>query len=115
DVIFDTVATASVGKLRTILRPGGRVVTAGAVGGGAILGPLGAFLRRALGSKLRGVDARIILASANVEDLSLSAAWLGDGTWRPVVQRAYPLGQTAEACRELEGGRVAGKLVINVD
>jgi NADPH:quinone reductase-like Zn-dependent oxidoreductase len=36
------------------------------------------------------------------------------GTVVPVIDRTYPLEQAADAIRYLEGGHVAGKLVLTV-
>lgn len=114
DVILDTVCTESTRTLRDLLSENGRVVTLGALGGGKVLGPLGPLLRRALGAKLHKVNASIMFADANMEDMATLMGWLADGTVKPVIARVSPLAQTADACRELERGHVAGKLVITV-
>lgn len=114
DVILDTVATHPLRELKPMLKPGGRYVTVGALGGGKVLGPLTPMVRRTLRAKATRVDSRGMLAKPNSADLAIIAGWLADGTIRPVIQQEFSLPDTADACRELERGHVAGKLVIQV-
>lgn len=112
DIVLDTVGTASVSQLKTLLAPGGRVVLVGAIGGGRLLGPLGATLRRGIGARLRGVDHRGIMAKVRADDLALLGGWLADGSLVPVVHETPGLARAIEALRRLEAGHVAGKLVV---
>ncbi len=112
DVILDTVGTASVSSLTALLAPGGRVVLVGAVGGGRLLGPLAATLRRAVAARVRGVDHRRMMARVRAGDLTALAGWLADGSLAPAVQQTFDLDQALEALRLLEAGHVAGKLVV---
>ncbi|WP_084039134.1 NAD(P)-dependent alcohol dehydrogenase [Demequina sp. NBRC 110053] len=114
DVVIDTVATAALRDLRALLSQGGRVVTVGAVAGGRLLGPGGPLVRRQIGGRLTGVDHGMMLAKVVQSDLAQLADWLADGSLTPVVQETYPLDRAAQACRVLEDGHVAGKLVIAV-
>lgn len=114
DLILDTVSTQPLREIRRMLVPGGRYVTVGAQGGGKVLGPLSSMIRRGLAAKVLGVDSRRLFASGKTEDFRTIAGWLGDGRLKPVIQKVYTLDQTADACRELEAGHVAGKLVISV-
>jgi NADPH:quinone reductase-like Zn-dependent oxidoreductase len=114
DVIIDTVATQSLGALAALLAPGGRIVTVGALGGGSLLGPAGAMVRRTVAGKVRRIDHRMMFAQPRQEDLALLAGWLADGTVRPVIQAVRPLSSAGESLAELEAGHVAGKLVLTV-
>lgn len=114
DVIVDTVATASVSQLSRILEPGGRVATVGATSRAKLLGPATAVAGRAFGAKLRGVEAGLVMAKTSADDLGLLAGWVGDGAVRPVIAREYPFEEAVDALRELETGRVAGKLVVRM-
>lgn len=40
------------------------------------------------------------------------AAWLRDGSFRPLETTAYPLSKVADAHRDIESGRTVGKLVL---
>ena len=46
------------------------------------------------------------------DDLETLAAMLASGAIRPVIERTYPLAETADALRHLGEGHAAGKLVI---
>jgi NADPH:quinone reductase-like Zn-dependent oxidoreductase len=48
------------------------------------------------------------------EDLSFLTELIEAGTLTPVIDRTYPLRETAEAIRYLETGRARGKVVIAV-
>lgn len=114
DVVIDTVSTASVATLKSLLAPGGRIITVGGTGRGRLLGPAAALARRTLSAKAQRVDARAMLASVRRDDLSTLAAHLAAGELRPVIAREYPLASSVDALRELEAGRVSGKLVVRV-
>ena len=114
DVVLDTVSTQPVRAMRRRLNDGGRWVLAGAIGNGALLGPLRPFMARLVAAKLLGVDAKMMMAETKAEDLAIIAGYLADGTLAPVIARTYPLAETSTACAELERGHVAGKLVITV-
>jgi NADPH:quinone reductase-like Zn-dependent oxidoreductase len=51
----------------------------------------------------------------NQKDLNFMKELLEAGKVVPVIERRYPLGETAEAIRYLEEGHAQGKLVITVD
>ena len=53
-------------------------------------------------------------AQANQQDLVQLGEWLESGTIVPVIDRTYPLAETAEAIRYLEAGHARGKVVITV-
>ena len=114
DVVLDTVSTEPVRAMRRRLNEGGRWVLSGAIGNGALLGPLRPFMARLVAAKLLGVDAKMMMAETRAEDLAIIADWLANGTLEPVIARTYALAETATACAELERGHVAGKLVITV-
>ncbi|GIG55026.1 NAD(P)-dependent alcohol dehydrogenase [Demequina activiva] len=114
DVILDTVATQSLRSLRTLLADGGRVVTVGAVGGGRLLGPASALLRRIVAAGPLRVRHRGMLAEPTPADLTLLASWLSDGSLRPVIQSARPLTEAHASLEELEEGHVAGKLILTL-
>ena len=54
-------------------------------------------------------------AKMNQKDLVYMKELLEAGKVVPVIERRYPLGETAEAIRYLEEGHAQGKLVITVD
>ncbi len=55
-----------------------------------------------------------VLARPNQEDLACMKELLEAGKVIPVIDRCYPLSETAEAIRYLEAGHARGKVVITV-
>ena len=54
------------------------------------------------------------LAKNSKEDLLLLKDLIESGKVRPVIDRTYPLNETADAMRYLEEGHARGKVVITV-
>ena len=54
------------------------------------------------------------VAKPNQNDLVMIKELLEAGKVKPVVDRCYPLAETAEAIRYLEEGHAQGKVVITV-
>ncbi len=69
---------------------------------------LGPFLG-SQGRSLRALDAK-----AATERVELVARLVEEGKLRTVIDRVYPLAETAQALRELEQGHAKGKIVIRV-
>ena len=61
-------------------------------------------------------DAKVVIGMArkNPEALLFLTKLLEDGAIRPVIDRCYPLEQTAEAHRYVDAGHKHGNVVINV-
>lgn len=114
DVIIDTVSTRSLRQLKPLLSTAGRVATLGGIANGKILGPGRPIIGRMISAKIFGVPHEKVFADINADDLAWLSARLADGSLTPVIQRTFALAETAEACRLLEQGHVAGKLVIRV-
>ena len=112
DVVIDPGGNRSVRHLRRILAPGGRLVLLGAGHGpGGAMGRLaGGIIRKRV---LRQPIA-IFIAAVRREDLVTLRELVEAGKVRPVIDRTYPLEQTADALKYLESGAVCGKVVITV-
>jgi NADPH:quinone reductase-like Zn-dependent oxidoreductase len=54
-------------------------------------------------------------AKPNKKDLVFTAELLETGNVVPVIDRCYPLSETAEAIRYLEEGHARGKVIITVE
>ena len=72
-----------------------------------LLGPLLSLIGRK--------KIRFFLAKLNKTDLGLLADLLESGKVVPIIDRRYPLSETAEAVRYLEEGHARGKVVITVE
>lgn len=55
-----------------------------------------------------------VVARPNQKDLAFLKELLEAGNVVPVIDRCYPLSETAEAIRYLEAGHARGKVVITV-
>ena len=113
DVILDMVGNHALLASRRVLNPNGIYVMVG--------GPKGRWvapLDRAIAAKVLSwfVSQRMgmMLASLNPEDLGALGELMRFGKVKPVIDRTYPLAQTAEALRYLEAGHARGKVVITV-
>lgn len=110
DLILDAGAYRSFLGYRRLLRPGGRYVL---VGGG-----FSEFLQALLLGPLFSLRARrkmgVMLASPNPKDLETLADLLQSEKIRPVIDRRFPLEETAEAVRWVIEGRARGKEVIRI-
>lgn len=65
-------------------------------------------------SRMGNKKLRFFMARVNNADLTLLADLLGAGTIVSVIDRRYPLSDTADAVRYLEEGHARGKIVITV-
>jgi NADPH:quinone reductase-like Zn-dependent oxidoreductase len=114
DFILDNVANHSLSELRRALTPTGTLVPNGGgfenrwfAGGGRVIGAhvLSRFVSHTL---------RPFLVSPKLEDLVVLKQLIEAGKVTPVIDRAYPLGETPEAIGHVGGGHARGKVVITV-
>jgi NADPH:quinone reductase-like Zn-dependent oxidoreductase len=113
DVILDTVGNRSLRDLRRALTPNGTLVIVGG-GGGRLLGPVAQLARAFVLDRFVRQQIKPVMAKIRKEDLLLLKTLVDDGKLTPVIDRACPLHETAEAVRYLEGGHARGKVVITV-
>ena len=109
DVIFDIVGTPSFSRCRGSLTPGGVYLT---------VTPTLAVIPHLLGigSKRAIIEfAGVRPASAKTKDLIFIRELIEMGKLRAVIDRVYPLEQTAEAHRYVEKGHKKGNVVITVE
>lgn len=113
DLIYDAVGNRSVSDYRRALSPNGICVVAG------FTTMLRLFEHLALGAWVSRTSRQKIglmgTAQPNQKDLLFVKALLEAGKVVPVIDRRYPLSETAEAIRYLETGRARGKVIITVE
>ncbi|MEO8609515.1 MAG: NAD(P)-dependent alcohol dehydrogenase [Chloroflexota bacterium] len=112
DLIYDAVGNRSIGDYRRALNPQGRCVIAGftrlpLLFQHMILGPL---------TSRNGRQKVGLMPTASVkkQDLIFIKELLETGKITSVIDRRYPLSETAEAIRYLEAGHARGKVIITI-
>jgi NADPH:quinone reductase-like Zn-dependent oxidoreductase len=110
-VLFDNVGTRGWKQTSRVLAPGGVTVM--------ITGPKHGWfgpMREAIGRRLAASrsNERFVnfTASVKTDDLVTLSEMLGAGAIVPVIERTYPLAETAAALRHLGEGHARGKLVL---
>jgi NADPH:quinone reductase-like Zn-dependent oxidoreductase len=115
DLIIDNAGRRPLSRLRRALAPKGTLVIVGGDGGGRWTGGFfrGVFRAPAVslfvGQRLRGLNSKL-----KREDLIALSELIEAGKVTPVIDRTYPLSESADAIRYLETGHVRGKIVITV-
>ncbi|MDX2376119.1 NAD(P)-dependent alcohol dehydrogenase [Microbacterium sp. LRZ72] len=109
EVVFDAIGTSTFGKCRRILRPDGVYVS-------SELGPGWQNLPLSLLGMMRRRRRRVVFPfpeddQAVVEEIR---DHLDGGTFRPVIDRTYPLEDIVAANRFVETGQKIGNVVIAV-
>ena len=66
-------------------------------------------------SKFVHQEMGMMMARASQNDLALLAELMQQGKVMPVIDKIYKLSDAVEAMRNLETGRVKGKIVIQMD
>ena len=111
DLIVAANGNRSISEYKRALRPNGTYVMTGGsekqMFQAMLLGPWISMT----GTKKMGN----VMAKPNTRDLGFVKELLEEGLVTPVIDRRYPLGETAEALRYLEQGHAQGKVVITVE
>jgi putative PIG3 family NAD(P)H quinone oxidoreductase len=117
DVVLDNMGAKYLDRNVSVLADEGRLVVIGLQGGvkaeldlGQLLRKRGAVIATALRS--RPVEGKAAICASVVEHV-----WplVADGKVKPIVHRALPLEQAAEAHRIVEAGSHTGKVLMTVD
>ena len=113
DLIYDAIGNRSVSDYRRALKPQGRCVIAGFTSMPRL------FEHMILGRLMSKKDGKQVgmmgTSNANKEDLLCIKELLETGKVIPVIDRCYPLRETAKAIRYLETLHARGKVIINVE
>ena len=113
DLVFDNVENRTLSECRRALTPGGTLVLNSGTGARGIQ-MLVRLLKPLLVSPFVRQNLRRYLSMPNHQDLVVLKELVESGKLKPVVDRTYPLDETSEALRYIEGGHARGKVVVTV-
>jgi NADPH:quinone reductase-like Zn-dependent oxidoreductase len=114
DLVVDAVMNRSLGALRRAAKPDGTIVLIGAAKGATGGGPMLRFVGALLARRFASQTVAVVQTQRSRDDLLFLAELIEAGKVTPVIDRTYPLSETAEAIRYLETLRARGKVVIRV-
>ena len=114
DVILDVASSGSLSSRRRVLEPNGTLVGVGAANNDGTASIVAGLLETAVLSRFGNQKMPFFLAKNSKEDLIVLKELIEAGKVKPVIDRTYPLNQTAEAIRYLETGHARAKVVITV-
>ena len=114
DVILDNVGNRTIRDLRRAVTPTGIVIVNGGGSPGRIIGAVGSVLRAAVVNLFVRQQITMVPTTWSRDDLLAVAELVEAGTLRPVIDRTYPLVDTAAGLEYVEAGHARGKVVIRV-
>jgi NADPH:quinone reductase-like Zn-dependent oxidoreductase len=114
DVILDNVGSLALTRLRRALTAKGTLVLNGGGSPGHVFGPVGTLLRAVVANAFVPQRLRPLPSRQKREELLAVTALIEDGKLIPIVDRTYPLADTADGLRHVEQGHARGKVVVTV-
>jgi NADPH:quinone reductase-like Zn-dependent oxidoreductase len=114
DVIFDNVSSLPLSRLRAALTPKGTLVVNGGGSPGHVFGPVAGIVRAVVANAFVSQRLRPLPSRQNREELLAVTALIEDRKLTPIIDRTYPLADTAEGLRHMEQGHARGKVVVTV-
>jgi NADPH:quinone reductase-like Zn-dependent oxidoreductase len=113
DVIIDLAGKHRLSELRGVLAPRGTYI-ASTDAGGPVLGPVPLLFAVTVTSPFVSQRLKTLAARRNPDDFTHLGHLVATGKVTPVIERTYPLSQTADAIRHLETEHARGKIVLTV-
>jgi NADPH:quinone reductase-like Zn-dependent oxidoreductase len=106
DIIMNVNGAISFAQCEKSLNPGGRLLL--------VLGSFSQAMGREKPSKESGKKVIAGVAAERLADLQLLAQLAENGAFKPVIDRSYPLAQTADAHAHVDTGRKKGNVTITM-
>jgi NADPH:quinone reductase-like Zn-dependent oxidoreductase len=114
DVILDNVSSLPLTRLRGVLTKKGTLVLNGGGTPGHVFGPIGTLLKAVVVNLFVSQRLRPLPSKTDRQELLDVTGLVEDGKLTPVVDRTYPLADTAEGLRYVEQGHARGKAVVTI-
>jgi len=114
DLMLDIAGSRPWSEIKRVLGAKASLVVAGGPNTNRWIGPLSHFAKVRLASVGESRNVVLFLATVNKKDLLVLQDLLEAGKVTPVIDRTYPLSETAEAVRYQEEGHARGKVVITI-
>ncbi|CAN5308507.1 hypothetical protein BH20ACT22_BH20ACT22_05030 [soil metagenome] len=114
DLILDNVAGHSLSDLRRTLTPSGTLIPNNGTSGGRWIGTVGRLLKAAVMFVFVRQKLGQFVSKQKKEDLAVLKGLIESGKVTPVIDRMYPLSESAEALGYVAEGHARGKVVITV-
>ncbi len=114
DVILDNVSSLPLKRLRGVLTPKGILVLNGGGSPGHVFGPVAGLLKAVVANLFVSQRLRPLPPKEKREQLLAVTELIEGGKLTPIVDRTYPLAETAEGLRHVEQGHARGKVVVTV-
>ncbi len=114
DLILDNVANHSLADCRRALAPDGLLLTNNGTSGNRWVGPLGRIVVAAALSPFVAKQGRPFYAPVRRQDLIDLTELIEAGKVSPVIDRTYPLAETAKAMDHVGLGHARGKVAITI-
>jgi NADPH:quinone reductase-like Zn-dependent oxidoreductase len=114
DVILDNVGNRPLSRLRRALTPTGTLLLNAGGSPGGVIGAVGPLLRALMVNGFVRQRLRPVPAKEKRENLLTLTELIEARKLTPILDRTYPLADTAEALRHVERGHARGKIVVTV-
>lgn len=114
DMILDNVANHSLAEARKAVAEGGALISNSARSEGRWFGAVGRMMQAGILSMFVKTQGRPFYSPVRSQDLVDLTELIEAGKLRPVVDRTFPLAETADAMRYISGGHASGKTVIAI-
>jgi NADPH:quinone reductase-like Zn-dependent oxidoreductase len=114
DVILDNVGNRPLSRLRRALTPTGTLVLNAGGSPGRVVGAVGSILRAVAVNAFVRQRLRPLPSKQDRQELLTVTELVEEGKLSPVLDRTYPLSDTAEGLRHVEHGHARGKVIISM-
>jgi NADPH:quinone reductase-like Zn-dependent oxidoreductase len=111
DLILDVIASRSIFAYQRALKPNGNYFMAG----GAVATMLQSLLLGPLIRRITSRNIKLLVVQTDSKDLVAITELIESGKVKLVIDKLYPLSETADALRYLGEGHARGKIVITVE